>query len=95
MPYFIDYEIQDSEIEAHYKHVHHATTVRLLELGRLKLLEHLGKPLDYWIGLGFYLVITDLAVSFRREIFDGVIKIGCYRPRVEDRLVSVSQVILR
>ncbi len=93
--YTLDYEITDSEVEESYAHVHHATTLCILEKGRLSLLEHIGFPNESLIEQGIFLVLTRIDVQYKRELFAGPVQVTCENMRVEDKRFSLQQRILK
>ena len=90
----IEYQVKESDIGQPYNHVHHATCLRFMEHGRLEFLKSVGFPNEEFLAQGLFLVITDIAVQYKREVRQGPIKITCDNPRIEKRTVVVDQRIL-
>lgn len=90
----ITWEVGSPDIEPVYNHVHHAHSIRLMEEARRRYLEALGCPLESFIEQGLFLVITNIEVSYRREVLRGPVTITVEEPRISGRRVSVSQRII-
>lgn len=87
--------IAEDMINNPYRHVHHADTVKILEHGRLKLLEHLGIPnTEFMFEQGFPIVVVDLNVRYRRELKPGVVTVSVDTCAIESRLIKMSQRII-
>lgn len=87
----IEIEVTDSLIETRYKHVHHADSLRFLETARVELLKQLGCPLDSYLQRDLFLVISRVAVEYKREVRAGIVKATCERLMVNDKIVQISQ----
>lgn len=87
----IELDVAEDDIEPIYNHVHHAQSLCYLEMGRLRLLLQLGIPNETLIAQGLYLVITSLAVRYKREVQKGAIRVTCEDPRVEGRVIVIDQ----
>ena len=87
----IQYEVTSEQIIPPYNHVHHAEALRFLESARLAFLEQIGFPNDDFLGQGLFLVITSIAVKYKRELVAGPIRVTCESPRIEGKLVIMEQ----
>ena len=77
-PYFaIQSVITPSDLEPVYVHLNHAQVFKHMERARVELLSFLGFPLDQMLKTGLSLVITNIDISYVREILDGPIKVTC------------------
>src|SRR5687768_9978157 len=90
----LDYEVGPNDLESEYAHVHHAGSVKLLELARLRYLEKIGYPLRSLMLSDHFLVVTSLSVKYRREVTAGKIMITCENPQIRGKCVSLEQSIL-
>lgn len=93
--YVLDYTISDAEVEKTYNHVHHATTLCILEKARLSFLEHIGFPNNELIANGLFLVLTSLQVDYKRELFAGPVRVTCEDMEVSGKRFSVKQRIIK
>ena len=93
MRFEVDYEIKDSELEQRYKHVHHASSLCFLELCRLRLMEHIGFPNEKLLSDGLFIVITNIDVTYKRELFAEKVKLVACEPNSEGKLISLRQQI--
>lgn len=87
-------QVQKSEIERIYLHVHHATTLIFLERARLKFLESLGHPSDWFIARDIYPVVAKISVAYKRELFEEELQVTCENPRFEGKILIIEQRIL-
>jgi len=87
-------EVGAGEIEPVYNHVHHAQTLRFLEEARLSYLEAIGYPNEAFVSRGLFIVIAQLAVVYRREIFAGPILVTVEDPRIEGKALLLEQRIV-
>ncbi len=90
LPHVIDASL----IESRYRHVHHADALKLLEMARLKLLEHVGYPNDWFMERQLFLVISKISVVYKRELFAGPVTITCDSARLEGKALIIPQRIL-
>lgn len=87
-------EVLARELDPVYKHVHHAQSLRFLEEARLKYLEAVGCPNNELIDSGILIVIAQIAVAYKREIFAGPIMITVEEPRIEGKALLLDQRIV-
>lgn len=66
-----------SQLHGGYVHLHHCDIIRLLELARLEMLREKGLDNDELVKQGFLIVLTDIQVSFEREVREGMFTITC------------------
>ncbi|MCB0354072.1 MAG: acyl-CoA thioesterase [Bdellovibrionales bacterium] len=95
MSFELERSITQAELTAGYNHLHHADTLRLLEEGRVWFLEEIGFPLQGLLEQGLFLVITQISVQYRRELFAEPVRISCFEPRVEGTRLSLRQEIVK
>jgi YbgC/YbaW family acyl-CoA thioester hydrolase len=88
------YSIPNELIQSQYQHLHHAEALKFLERGRLDLLEKIGFPNPSLMNRGVFLVITDISVRYKRELFAGSITVECQRTFLEGRDLVIEQRIL-
>ena len=86
--------ISKAEIESSYGHVHHAQTLRFLELARLRFLDFLGYPNQGFIDQGLLTVVSCIQISFLRELFEGEIEVTCSSGRFDGKKLFLEQQIL-
>jgi YbgC/YbaW family acyl-CoA thioester hydrolase len=87
-------EVTAAEIEPVYQHVHHAQSLRFLEEARCRYLEAIGCPLNEFVANGLFIVIAQVAVVYKREIFGGPILVTVESPRIEGKSLLVEQRIV-
>lgn len=87
----IDETISEAQVDNSYHHLHHADSLKLLELARIKLLDHIGFPLEAFIKRQLFLVVSSLQVEYRRELFAGAVRITCQEARAEKKKISIAQ----
>lgn len=92
--YEFSYEIGSDSIQSEYQHLHHADALRLLERGRLDLLERMGFPNGELIRQGLFLVITSINVQYLRELVAGAVTVQCHSLRTEGRDLIIEQRVL-
>ena len=95
MSFELERTIRPTELTAGYNHVHHADTLRFLEEGRVWFLEQIGFPLEGLLQQGLFLVITQISVHYRRELFAEPVRISCFEPRSEGNRLSLKQEIIK
>ena len=91
VPFEFVLSVPSSDIESVYRHVHHAQTLRYLELGRLELLKSIGVPNESLTSRGLFLVITSLNVQYKREVFAGEIRVTVENARVSEKALLLDQ----
>lgn len=84
-------EISPSELEAGYNHVNHARTLLFLEKARLLYLEHIGYPNDRLLAEGRFLVIAQINIQYKREIFAGPYRMTVEDARIVDKALLMKQ----
>jgi YbgC/YbaW family acyl-CoA thioester hydrolase len=89
-----EYKIEESQIESGYGHLHHADALKLLEKARLDLLVAIGFPNQHLIEQGLLLVITNIEVIYKRELFAGPIEVNCSDFKIDARKILMKQQIL-
>ena len=94
-PFEFPFTIPSSDLAAEYQHIHHAQTVRYLEMARLDLLCKLNFSMQDLIRSGLLLVVKNLTVDYKRELFAEPIVITCEAARMERRSVFINQRILK
>ncbi|MDC0357911.1 thioesterase family protein [Oligoflexia bacterium] len=90
----IEYEVEEADIEPRYKHVHHAHSLCLLELCRLRLLDSVGYPNSSLLEQGINLVIVRIEAQYKREVKTGKVTIVCDEAHLEEKSFFVMQKIL-
>lgn len=89
----IAFKVPESDTANFAKHVHHADLVRFLELARLEYLKSLGFSYEFFVSRGELLVITEITVSYKREIRSETIRMTVENVRVERKMLVMEQVI--
>jgi YbgC/YbaW family acyl-CoA thioester hydrolase len=87
------YSITAEQVDAVYKHVHHADALRLLEQARLDFIASVGFPTEDFIGRNQFLVITKIDVAYKRELFLGDVIVTCERAYAKGKQVVIEQAI--
>ena len=87
-------QISESELTPPYNHVHHADICRLLERGRVAMLDHLGYPYQKLLDQQLLLVLTRLEIDFLRELRAGEVAVTCEEPTVDGKSLWLNQRIL-
>lgn len=82
------------DVEPVYNHVNHAQALRLMELARLAYLEAIGIPNEALIARGLFIVIAEISVVYKRELFAGPIVVTCESPRIEGKSMLLHQRIV-
>ena len=90
----MSYELQPADIEPVYNHVHHARSLCLMEMARLKYLEAIGYANEELIKQNIYLVITSIKVEYLRELLGGTVSITCQDQMVKYKTMRMGQQIL-
>lgn len=91
-----EHTVADSEVEAEYNHVHHATAMFLLEQSRLAFIASVGFPNPDLIERELFLVIATLRVIYKRELLlNDELLITCENPRIENRSLFVDQRVIK
>jgi YbgC/YbaW family acyl-CoA thioester hydrolase len=90
----IQQQVTDEYVSSPYNHVHHATCLRFLEEARVRYLEKIGFPLQYFLDKQMFMVVTSVAVSYKREVLKGAIRVTCENPKIEGKILAVEQKIL-
>ncbi len=91
----MNYQIPASLVEESYQHVHHADSLKLLELCRLKYMESISYPNERLISEGLFLVVSSLEAAYKRELRDEEVAITCERPSVNGKALVLHQRILK
>jgi YbgC/YbaW family acyl-CoA thioester hydrolase len=89
-----NYTISTDLIQSQYQHLHHAEALKFLERGRLDLLEKIGFPNSALMARDIFLVITEISVRYKRELFAGSITVECQRLYLKGRDLVIEQRIL-
>ena len=89
-----NYSIPEDLIQSRYQHLHHAEALKFLEKGRLDLLDKIGFPNSSLMSRDIFLVITEISVRYKRELFAGDITVECQRTYLEGRDLVIEQRIL-
>ncbi len=87
------YQIPSELIQNDYEHVHHADTVRLLETSRIDLFKAMGKTLEDYFANGILIVVYDLQITYKRELFEGEIEVICSNGIVQGKSIFIDQEI--
>ena len=87
-------EVTSEDVEPLYNHVHHAQALRFMELTRLAYLEAIGIPNDSLIARKLFIVIAEISVVYKRELFQGPIVVTCESPRIEGKAMFIHQRIV-
>ena len=93
--FLLPFQISQSLVDNDYRHVHHADSLKLLEECRLRYLDHIGFPNSELIAQGLYLVISELSVQYKRELFAERIEISCENPRRESKILYLQQRVFK
>ena len=89
-----NYHITDEHLDPDYKHVHHATIVKLLEKARVDFLDYINQPLDSFIKNNLFIVLSNINVEFLRELVAGDVVITCENITIKSRQILIKQRIL-
>jgi YbgC/YbaW family acyl-CoA thioester hydrolase len=89
-----NYTISADLIQSQYQHLHHAEALKFLERARLDLLERIGFPNSALMDRDIFLVITEISVRYKRELFAGSITVECQRMYLKGRDLVIEQRIL-
>lgn len=89
----IECPIPQSEFDQTYQHLHHAGFFKLIEQGRLKFLEALGMPNQYFIDRGELIVIVATEAKFLREIRGPIVNVTVNSFEVVDKSLVLVQSI--
>lgn len=92
--YSFNYAIEPELIQSQYNHLHHAETLKFLERARLDLLEQIGHSSSSLMERDIFLVITEISVRYKRELFAGPITVECVETTVRGRDLIITQRIL-
>jgi len=92
--YKYDYDIALADLHPLYGHVHHADCLKLLERARIRFLEDIGCSYESLIAEEMFLVITKLAVEYKRELRAGPVSVFCENARMEGKSVVIEQKIV-
>jgi YbgC/YbaW family acyl-CoA thioester hydrolase len=87
-------EVGAEHLEPLYNHVNHAQALRFMELARLAYLEAVGVPNEALIAQKLFIVIAEISVAYKREIFGGPIVITCESPHIDGKAVLLHQRII-
>ena len=87
-------EVTSEDVEPLYNHVNHARALRFMELARLAYLEAIGIPNDTLIARSLFIVIAEISVVYKRELFQGPIVVTCESPRIEGKSMFLHQRIV-
>lgn len=90
----ITFDTPTNFIEPIYNHIHHANIIRLLEQGRLTLLDNMGCSMAWFLEQQLHLVIASLEVHYYRELKGGKITVTCSKPVIKSRCIFINQSIL-
>ena len=89
-----NYHITDEHLDPDYKHVHHATIVKLLEKARVDFLDYINQPLDSFIKNNLFIVLSNINVEFLRELVAGAVIITCEDISIKSRQILIKQRII-
>ena len=87
-------EVTTEDVDAEYKHVHHARSLRFMELARLAYIESVGCPNESLIAQGVFIVIAEISVAYKRELFAGPIVVTCESPHIDGKAILIHQRII-
>jgi YbgC/YbaW family acyl-CoA thioester hydrolase len=90
----MSYELQAEDIEPVYNHVHHARSLCLMEMARLKFLESIGFANEELMKQNIFLVITSIKVEYMRELLGGTITLTCQDQMIKYKTMRMTQEIL-
>jgi acyl-CoA thioester hydrolase len=94
--FILNHTVSTDEVVEVYDHVHHATTLRLLERARLAHVESIGYSNDRLLESGVFLVISSLEVRYKRELLLGdELEVTCENCFHDRKLVRVEQRIIK
>ncbi len=87
-------EIDIGLVDRVYKHVHHADILKLLETARLEMLKAIGKPSEYYLNQGLFLVIAKIEVEYLREVKGGRLAVICEDIEIKGKSILIGQKLL-
>lgn len=87
-------EVTESDVEPVYNHVNHAHALRLMEKARLAYIESFGIPNEQLIAAGLFIVIAEISVQYKRELFVGPIVVTCESPVIDGKAILIHQRII-
>ena len=91
----LSFSVPTEDITPVYRHVHHAQCLRYLETARLRFLESIGFPSEAFIAQGLFLVIVNLSITYKRELFQEPLIITCENFRSRGRELLMDQRIFK
>jgi acyl-CoA thioesterase FadM len=89
----IDIDIDERWIVSEFAHVHHGRMLSLFERSREAFLESIGFPNSEYLRLGKMIVITEVAVRYKREVKIGLVSVSCEGFKVNARVMVLKQAI--
>jgi YbgC/YbaW family acyl-CoA thioester hydrolase len=87
-------EVVAEDLEPLYHHVNHARALRFMELARLAYLEAVGVPNESLIAQNLFIVIAEISVAYKREVFAGPIVVTCESPHIDGKAIMLHQRII-
>lgn len=92
-PFALPLTIPSTEFQNEYKHLHHASSLRLLEAARLGFLEALGYPNSWFVEQGVLLVVTNIRISYHREVRGADVVATCESAVLDGKSIVMEQVL--
>ena len=87
-------KVTDEDLGEVYHHVHHAKSLLFFEKARFLLLKKVGFSEDKLISMGIMPVISEISVSYKREVRVGEYTIVCDNFVQEGKAVIIRQRLL-
>lgn len=92
-PFALPVIVPSAEFENEYQHLHHASSLRLLEAARLGFLEALGYPSSWFVEQGVLLVVTNIRIYYHREIRGADVVATCESALLDGKKIVMEQVL--
>jgi YbgC/YbaW family acyl-CoA thioester hydrolase len=85
--------VTEAELDAEYQHLHHSKYCLLFEQGRTSLMKKAGLPLHAVIAEGLFPVVTQLSVTYLREVTSGQYNISTAVSEIRWKVMVFEQLI--
>lgn len=93
MLFELNIEIKACDLQTPYMHIHHAESIKLLERARLDYIDSIGFSAELFFERNLFLVISDIDVSYKREIKAGQIRVTCDDVIFDEKRICIFQSI--
>lgn len=93
MLFELNLEIKEVDLQAPYMHIHHADSLKLLEKARLDYIASIGFSSKSFFEKNLFLVISDIEITYKREIKAGKIRVTCDDVVIDEKKITILQSI--